>query len=278
MLSSAHGRRTGASRRASTGGPDPAGARAQGGDPAADDRADRIARRRAQGRHARSPAVRLRVRPGGAATAGCGHRPGGHPRAPKAAAGRPVATRGRGRAEPRSPGRGGEATLNGAAFDPLLALRTLIQHGVRFVVIGGIGARLHGAPTVTRDTDICHERSPENLDRLAETLADLDARLRGVDEDVPFILDAKTLRAGDHFTFVTSAGDLAIIGTPAGVEGFEELASHATAFEIEGSTVLVASIDDLIRMKRSAGRPKDLIEVEVLGAIRDEIESERGEA
>lgn len=168
--------------------------------------------------------------------------------------------------------------MNGSTFDPLLALRTLIRHDVRFVVIGGIGARLHGSPTVTRDTDICYERSPENLERLAETLADLDARLRGVDEDVPFLPDAKALWAGDHFTFVTSAGDLDILGAPAGVEGFEELASHATEFEIEGSTVLVASIDDLIRMKRSAGRAKDLIEVEVLGALRDEIESEPGDA
>jgi len=154
----------------------------------------------------------------------------------------------------------------------------LIRHGVRFVVIGGIGARLHGSPTVTRDTDICYERSPENLERLAHALRDLDARLRGVDEDVPFLPDAETLRAGDHFTFVTSAGDLDILGTPAGVEGFEDLATHATEFAIDGSTVLVASIDDLIRMKRSAGRAKDLIEVEVLGALRDETENERGDA
>ena len=151
-----------------------------------------------------------------------------------------------------------------------------MQHGVRFVVIGGIGARLHGSPTVTRDTDICYERSPENLQRLADALGDLGARLRGVQDDVPFLLDAKTLRAGDHFTFVTAAGDLDVLGTPAGVGGFEELASHATEFDIEGSTILVASLDDLIRMKRSAGRPRDLIEVEVLGALRDEIESEPG--
>jgi hypothetical protein len=162
-------------------------------------------------------------------------------------------------------------------FDPLLALRTLVRHRVRFVVIGGIGGRLHGSPTVTRETDICYDRSPENLERLAEALGDLDARLRGVDEDVPFLLDAKTLEAGDHFTFVTRAGDFDILGTPAGVGGFEELASHATEFEIEGSTVLVASIDDLIRMKRSAGRAKDLIEAEVLGALQQEIESEARE-
>jgi hypothetical protein len=163
-------------------------------------------------------------------------------------------------------------------FDPVLALRTLIRHRVRFVVIGGIGGRLHGSPTVTRDTDICYERSPENLERLAEALRDLGARLRGVDDDVPLLSDAKTLAEGDHFTFVTRAGDLDVVGTPPGVGGFEYLANHATEFDIDGSTVLVASIDDLIRIKRSAGRPKDLIEVEVLGALRDEIESEPGDA
>ena len=162
--------------------------------------------------------------------------------------------------------------MTSAGFDPVLALQTLDRHGVRFVVIGGIGARLHGSPTVTRDTDICYERSPENLERLAAALEELGARLRGVDEDVPFLLDAKTLAAGDHFTFRTRAGDFDVLGTPAGVHGFDELGERATPFDIDGITVLVASIDDLIRMKRAAGRAKDLIEVEVLSAVRDEIE------
>jgi predicted nucleotidyltransferase len=48
------------------------------------------------------------------------------------------------------------------------------------------------------------------------------------------------------------------------------LVQRAKPFDIDGITVLVASIDDLIRMKRAAGRAKDLIEVEVLAAVRDE--------
>lgn len=157
------------------------------------------------------------------------------------------------------------------AFDPLRAFRTLDRHGVRFVVIGGVGARLHGSPTVTNDTDICYERSPENLKGLAAALRELRATLRGVDDDVPFLLDAKTLAAGDHFTFTTVAGGLDCLGTPAGVGGFDELADGAVPFDVDGLTVLVASIDDLIRMKRAAGRPKDLIEVEVLGAVQAEL-------
>ena len=159
------------------------------------------------------------------------------------------------------------------AFDALRAFRTLDRHEVRFVVIGGVGARLHGSPTVTNYTDICYERSPENLEKLAAALRDLGATLRGVEDDVPFLLDAKTLAAGDHFTFTPRAGGFDCRGTPAGVGRFDDLANGATPFDVDGLTVLVASIEDLIRMKRAAGRPKDLIEVEVLGALQAEIDA-----
>jgi len=157
------------------------------------------------------------------------------------------------------------------AFDPLRALRTLSRHEVRFVVIGGLGARLHGSPSVTNDTDVCYQRSPANLERLAAALGELHAELRGADGEAPFQLDAKTLAAGDHFTLTTDAGNLDLLGTPAGVDGFDALEREAEVFRLDGLTVAVASIEDLISMKRAAGRPKDLIEVEVLGALRDEV-------
>jgi hypothetical protein len=157
-----------------------------------------------------------------------------------------------------------------AAFDPLRALRTLDRRDVRFVVIGGLAARLHGSPSVTNDTDICYERSAENLDRLASALRQLGATLRGAPENVPFRLDSATLAEGDHFTFTTKAGNLDCLGTPAGVGGFDDLAAGAVTFDLEGLRVLVASIEDLIRMKRAAGRPKDLIEAEILAAVQAE--------
>jgi hypothetical protein len=164
--------------------------------------------------------------------------------------------------------------LTPGAFDPLRALRTLSRHEVRYVVIGGLGARLHGSPSVTNDTDVCCQRAPANLERLATALRQLHAGLRGADGDAPFQLDAKTLAAGDHFTLTTDAGNLDILGTPAGVDGFDALEREAKVFTIDGLTVAVASIEDLISMKRAAGRPKDLIEVEVLGALRDEVAQE----
>jgi hypothetical protein len=163
------------------------------------------------------------------------------------------------------------------AFDPLRLLRELARRDVRFVLIGGFGARLHGSPTVTNDLDLCYARDEGNLEALAEALRALHAHLRGAPPGVPFRLDARTLRAGDHFTFTTDAGSLDILGTPSGVSGFDELDRAAVDMDLDGLRVRVASIDDLIRMKQAAARPKDLIEVEVLGALREEIDAAEGE-
>ena len=75
---------------------------------------------------------------------------------------------------------------------------------------------------------------------------------------------------GDQFTFSTIAGNFDIFGTPAGSSGYEGLVRTAEAMDVGGLTILVAAIEDLIAMKRAAGRPKDLIEIEVLAAVREE--------
>jgi len=160
--------------------------------------------------------------------------------------------------------------MTDGVFDPLRALDVLRRHRVRFVLIEGLAARLQGSPTLTNDLDLCYDRNEANLEALAAALKELEARLRGVDEDVPFRLDARTLKAGDHFTFVTTAGNLDVLGHPAGSGGYDDLARTAVPMEISGEKVLVAAIEDLIRMKRAAGRPKDRIEVEILEAVLEE--------
>ncbi|MDQ3990705.1 MAG: nucleotidyltransferase [Actinomycetota bacterium] len=158
------------------------------------------------------------------------------------------------------------------SFDPAGSLRVLTGHGVRFVVIGGAAGALRGSPLLTGDLDICYERSDDNLERLAAALRELSATLRGAPEDVPFRLDARTLRMGDAFTFDTTQGPVDILGRPAGSDGYEALDRNASTFEVAGMDIRVASLDDLIRMKRAAGRPRDLAAAEILGALRDEIE------
>jgi hypothetical protein len=155
-------------------------------------------------------------------------------------------------------------------FDPLAALKALSDAGVAFVLIGGVAARLHGSPSLTRDVDICYARELPNLERLADFLRGVRARLRGIDDDVPFLLDARTLQAGGSFTFTTDVGDLDLLAVPAGVGGFDDLARSAERVDLGDVTVMVATLDDLIRMKRAAGRAKDRAEVEILAALRDE--------
>ncbi len=157
-------------------------------------------------------------------------------------------------------------------FDFLGVLRTLTAHEVRYVLIGGVAANAHGSPSITQDIDICYERSDENLERLAAALQALNAHLRGVDPALPFQLDAKTLKMGDSFAFDTDAGAFDCLGTPAGTDGYKDLFANATLMDFDGLQAYVVSVDDLIRMKRAAGRPKDRIELEILGALRDEIE------
>ncbi len=163
-----------------------------------------------------------------------------------------------------------------AAFDPVEILRVLDRHGVDYVVIGGVAARLWGSPTLTRDLDICPSREGTNLERLAAARADLEARLRvaGIGEEeaagLAFPLDPIALSSAQNLTLRTRAGDLDIVGVPAGTEGYDALDRNAEAMDIGGFEVRVCALEDLIRMKVAAGRPKDRIEVEVLGAVAEE--------
>jgi hypothetical protein len=163
-------------------------------------------------------------------------------------------------------------------FDPIRALRTLNEHGVKYVVIGGYASSILGAPIMTNDVDICYERTPANMDRLAQALKDLHAALRvaGVEEDLPFVLDRRTIAAGDSFTFRSDAGALDVLGTPSGTGGFRDLDAGATSYDLgDGLIVRVVSLDDLIRMKEAASRPKDEAHLHVLAALKRRVE-ERG--
>jgi hypothetical protein len=158
-------------------------------------------------------------------------------------------------------------------FAPLDAIEALLANRVRFVVTGGFAAQLLGSSLLTGDLDVCYSRDEENVERLARVLRELHATLRGAPKEVPFILDAKAIQMGDLFTLDTDAGALDCMGTPSGIPGgYQELERAAQELQIGPHRVKVASIDDLIRMKRAAGRPKDLRVVEELGALRDEID------
>jgi hypothetical protein len=161
------------------------------------------------------------------------------------------------------------ASAREVVFDPRPIVGVLARHEVRFVVIGGVAASLQGSTTITNDFDICYARDQKNLERLAAALTEIGATLRGVREPVAFRLDARTLKAGLNFTFDTKYGPFDCLGAASGDFDYEQLKRNADRMDLIGTNVSVASLDDLIRMKRAAGRNKDLIELENLSALRE---------
>ena len=147
--------------------------------------------------------------------------------------------------------------------------------GVDFVVIGGIAAVARGSAQFTQNLDISYARDQENLDRLGRVLVSLDARLRGITDDVPLVPDGRTLKRTRVLTLETPIGLIDLLAQPDGAPDYERLRERATREVIGGVEVRVASLDDLIAMKKAAGRPKDLVAVEELEAIQ-RLQRERG--
>lgn len=164
---------------------------------------------------------------------------------------------------------GGSRTQSEAEFDPVPILVRLVDAGVDFVLIGGLAAGAHGSAYPTYDVDVAYSRAPENLDRLATVLSQLHATLRGAPEDVPFILDAKSLAAGGNFTFDTDLGKLDLPAYPEGAPTYESLRSQAMESTVDGRPVRIASLDHIIAMKEAAGRTHDQLVAAELRALSD---------
>ena len=148
-------------------------------------------------------------------------------------------------------------------------LRLLGEYGVDCVIVGGIAAAIHGSLMLTNDLDVCYARDPANLERLAQALQSVHARLRNAPEGLPFILDAETLKRGLNFTFTTDIGDLDLLGEVRGVGGYEEVLADSLTVDLFGYHFAVIDIGKLIVAKRAAGRPKDLIALPELEAIQE---------
>ena len=158
--------------------------------------------------------------------------------------------------------------MSWSEFSPISLLRTLVAHGVDFVVVGGIAMIYQGSARLTQDLDICFAVSQANLEVLGQAMIELGATLRGVADDVPFIPDARALRRLSIATFHTREGAIDLLRDPAGAPPYDELRRRADRVETEGMAILVASLDDLEAMKRAADRPKDRLDLEEIEVIR----------
>lgn len=141
---------------------------------------------------------------------------------------------------------------------------TFREHDVDFVVIGGIAVLAHGHPRATFDLDFMADPARDNMVRLAAALDDLGARPRGVDADLLGVdpTDPGQLISGANWTLVTDAGWLDFMPAAEGARGYADIAADAVA--VRDGAFRVVGLDDLIRMKRAAGRDKDVDDIAAL--------------
>ncbi len=148
-------------------------------------------------------------------------------------------------------------------------LQAFSEARVNFVIVGAYAAVLHGLAGVTQDLDICYERTPENLKRLASAFKPHHPRLRGAPPGLPFNLDADTLKRGMNFTLTTDLGDVDLLGELDGVGQFLNVSQAAESISIFNIPCRVASLNVIIQSKRAAARPKDLSALPELEALKE---------
>lgn len=160
---------------------------------------------------------------------------------------------------------------SGEPGDRPLAVASLIEvlarHGVDYVVIGGVATQVHGHRRTTMDLDLTPDPNPENLARLGAALVELEARPVESDFEGAEISVADPERlavAAVVPPLRTRHGQLHVLKEPKGGRGFDELREAALVVDLNGVEVAIVSLDDLIRMKRAAGRPGDIEDVAAL--------------
>jgi hypothetical protein len=157
-----------------------------------------------------------------------------------------------------------------APLDPGKMLRVLNKHRVRFILIGALAARLYGFPRVTADADITPDNDGDNMVRLAKALRELKAKIYtdSIPEGLAFDCSAEMLRRATTWNLVTSAGRIDVAFKPSGTDGYADLAADAVRFEAFGVGFEAASLDDIIRSKEAAGRPRDREDVILMRELK----------
>jgi hypothetical protein len=153
-------------------------------------------------------------------------------------------------------------------FEKLLG--ALSGERIEFIIVGGLAATAHGSARLTQDVDIVYARWPENVRRLVRALAPFDPYLRGAPPGLPFDWSPATIERGLNFTLTTTVGDIDLLGEITGGGRFEQLVDHTVELEFFGHTCRCLDLPTLVRVKRAAGRPKDLEAIAELEALMEE--------
>ena len=168
------------------------------------------------------------------------------------------------------------ARLPPQELDAETILRTLLEHKVKFVVIGGLAVAAHGFPRATKDIDIVPAPDPRNRRRLFDALRRLDAAPLEIGDfradELPVSFVPEDLDEGGNWALRTNAGRVDVLQWVPGVdEGYQRLRAQALDVELpEVGRVRFAGYADLVAMKHAAGRAQDERDLEELRAIRGE--------
>jgi hypothetical protein len=161
-------------------------------------------------------------------------------------------------------------------------LIVLCRAEVRFVMVGDLAVAAYGCvPGTQLLLEVCYDRGGDNIERLASALEPLRPRLRGVVNHLPFFLDAASIANGMNFTLTTDLGDIDLLGEVSGIGGYKEVRTLSVNLVLFGLECAVLSLDGLIQSKRATGRPKDLLtlpEIEALREIGTRVSRESGSA
>ena len=149
------------------------------------------------------------------------------------------------------------------SLDAEQILRTLANHRVDYVLVGGLAVQVHGHVRTTFDVDVLPRPARANLAQLADALNELDARvLNPGSEDLP--IDAAMLPRATLWQFETRHGAIDVIHDAPGAPAYDELRGRALEIDLGGLALAVAGRDDLISMKRASARPVDLDDLAAL--------------
>jgi hypothetical protein len=152
-------------------------------------------------------------------------------------------------------------------FEP--ALTSLTNEKVDFVIVGGLAISAHSTGYITTDLDFCYLRTKENLKNIVAALAPFKPRFRNYPENLPFIWDERTLQNGTNFTLVTEIGDIDLLGEVAGIGDYEAVREESVVEMLYDCEVRILTLEGLIKAKRAAGRPKDLLVLPELEALKE---------
>lgn len=142
-------------------------------------------------------------------------------------------------------------------------IRRLVEHGVDFIVIGGVAAVGRGAPVSTFDLDVVHSTAPDNVSRLLKALEELDGYYH-MQPDLHLRPARSHLESPGHRLLLTSLGMLDLLGSVGKVRGYAELLSCSSEMELHGTRFRVLNLETVILRKEEVGGEKDRAMLPVL--------------